>query len=71
MRRELLEFEDLLACHQHDVGLVEEFPFDPKVHPDCRVYHRATPFPPDRRQWVRKECADLVASVVLERADDC
>ena len=26
LRRDLLEFEDFLACHQHDVGYVGEFP---------------------------------------------
>lgn len=55
MRRDLLEFEHRLACRQNDVGLVAEFPFDPKVQPGTRVVHKPTPLAPDRRRWVKKE----------------
>jgi hypothetical protein len=48
----LLEFELGIACRQGDVGLVREFEYDPKINPKAKVFHKPTPFPPDKRRWV-------------------
>jgi hypothetical protein len=52
LRRDLLEFESGIACRQGDVGLVREFEYDPKINPKAKVFHKPTPFPPDKRRWV-------------------
>ena len=53
------------------MGHVPEFSFSPGVRDDARVFHKATPLPPDRRAWVRKEMAALVDSGVVERTHNC
>ncbi len=71
MRRDLLRFEQRLACRQSDVGLVSGFPFDPGVIPGSRVFQRPTPLPPPQREWVRKEVEKLEATGVLRRVPTC
>ena len=69
LRRELLAVEEVLAVRQSDVGLVPEFEFDLELAEGSRPFtHRATPFPPEKRRWVRAECESLVDSGVLERS---
>ena len=61
MRRKLLEFEPFLACRQHDVGLVTEFPFSLTPRPGQRGSHqKPTPLPPTRREWVNREIENLL-----------
>ena len=37
LRRDLLEFEEMLACRQHDIGVVPEFPFSMELMPGATV----------------------------------
>ena len=37
LRRDLLEFEEYLACRQHDIGVVPEFPFSMTLAPGASV----------------------------------
>lgn len=71
LRRDLLEFEAHLACRQSDVGLVPDYPFNPKVKPGTKVFQRPTPLPPDQREWVRKEMLKMESMGVLERVATC
>lgn len=40
MRRDLLEFEPKLACNQHDVGYVADYPFPLKLKKPCKVHQK-------------------------------
>lgn len=55
LRRDLLEFEENIACEQHDVGLVSGYPFNLELKRDVTMHQKPTPLPPDRREWVNKE----------------
>ena len=70
LRRSLLEFEQRLAAHQHDVGLVQEFPFDPAVPRGTRVSPKPYVYEPEKRMWLRKEMQLMCDHGVLERSDD-
>lgn len=67
LRRDLLEFEEHIACEQHDVGLVAEYPFALRLKRDVTVHQKPTPLPPDRRAWVNKETDKLMRSGVIKR----
>ena len=39
LRQDLLEFEISIACHQHDIGMVNDFWFDIDMPSHVRVHH--------------------------------
>jgi hypothetical protein len=54
------------------VGCVKDFEYELKLQPDAKTFlHRPTPFPPQKRKWVKEECDKLVTSGVLERISHC
>jgi len=63
-----LEFEAHIACYQHDVGCVNEFPFSLDLKRDVTVHQKPTPLAQDRRAWVAKEMEQLMRSGVVRRA---
>lgn len=65
-----MEFEAHLAAHQHDVGYVGEFPFDPGVPAHTRVVPKPYQHEPEKRQWLRTEMQQMCDHGVLERTDD-
>ena len=71
--RSLLEFEQRLAAHQHDVGLVQEFPFNPAVLRGTRVLPKAYVYELEKCMWLRKEMQLMCYHGVLEWSNnmDC
>lgn len=67
LRRDLLRFESHLACRQHDVGLVADFPLSIAMPPNVSFHHKPTPLPPDRRAWVNREMMKLEDAGIVER----
>ena len=55
LRQDLLEFEMSIACHQHDIGMVNNFWFDIDMPSHVRVHHRPCEFNARQREWVAKE----------------
>ena len=47
------------------------FEYDPKINPKAKVFHKPTPFPPDKRKWVQKEMRKLESSGVVRRVPTC
>jgi hypothetical protein len=70
LRQDLLEFEEHLAAEQHDVGLVEEFPFAIELKKNVRIHQKPTPLPPEQREWVNREFAAMEAQGVVRRVPD-
>ena len=66
LQHSLLEFEQRLAAHKHDVGLVQEFPFDPAVPWGTRVSPKPSVYEPEKRMWLRKEMQLMCNHGVLE-----
>ena len=52
LRCSLLEFEQRLAAHQHDLGLVKEFPFDVAVPHGTRVSLNPYLYEPEKCMWL-------------------
>ena len=53
------------------MGFVPDFPFELMLSVDRPVKHRATPLPPDKKMWVRRELATLEEQGVIERVTSC
>ena len=50
--RKLLEVEHGLAAHQHDVGYVGEYPFNPAIPKGVRVLLHPFPHDHDKHTWL-------------------
>ena len=70
LRRSLLEFKQWLAAHQHNVGLVQEFPFNPVVPWGMRVSPKPYVYEPEKRMWLQKEMQLMCGHGILEQSDD-
>ena len=70
LRRSLFEFEGHLAVRQHDVGLVSQFPYDPRVPEGTRMIPQPYAYEPERRAWLRRELQLMCETEVLERSTD-
>ena len=55
LRPSLLESEQWLAAHHHDVGLVKGFPFDPAVPQGMQVSPKPYVHEPEKCMWLQKE----------------
>ena len=69
LRQDLLEFEMSFACHQHDIGMVNDFWFDIDMPSHVRVHHQPREFNARQREWVAKEIDELVRCGVVCRAE--
>ena len=66
LRRSLLEFKPMLAVHQHDVGLVADYLFDPCAPEYTFVISQPYPYEPEKHAWLKREMQAMVDADVLE-----
>lgn len=50
---------------------MKEFPYDPGIDPRAKVFHKATPLPPEKRLWVEAELKKLEKAGVVRRVATC
>ena len=67
--QDLLEFEMLIECHQHDIGMVKGFWFDINMPSHVKVHHQPREFNARQREWVGKEIDKLVYCGVVCMAE--
>ena len=58
--QDLLELKMSIACHQHDIGMVNDFFFDIDMPSHVRVHHQPLEFNARQWEWVAKEIGELV-----------
>ena len=67
LRRDLLSYKFALACRQHDIGCVAEYPFHLEADAPPAVFHAPVRLNDKCREWVAKEMNELLATGVVER----
>ena len=68
---DLLPFEQSFSCSQHDVGCCKNFTFDIELNDKLPKMHKAIPFPPEERAWIKQEMESLCEKGVVERVSGC
>ena len=64
---DLLPYEFALACQQHDIGCMAEYPFHLEADAPPAVFHAPAQLNDKHREWVAKEMNELLATGVVER----
>lgn len=50
---DLLKYEEYFASSQNDIGRCKTFEFDIELNDKLPAMHKAIPFPPKERAWIK------------------